>query len=234
MIDNIFNLIQTWWPLFLQGIGVTLLLAFAGTIIGLFLGLGLAVLRTFNLKEDCNIVTKVFKYIGYYFSKVYVTIFRGTPMMVQAMIIYYGLSIWPNANVAGIVVVALNTAAYLAEVFRGGINSLDKGQVEAARSLGFNQFQTFIYIVLPQAVKNTFPSLGNEFIINIKDTSVLSCIFVVDIFRYAELAAGLTMFVEAMVIAALIYLVLTYTTSKILMFIEKKWDMPVKEITSSN
>lgn len=239
MIDNIIKILSEWTPLFLQGIGVTLLLALSGTIIGLFLGLGLAILRTFNLKDEGNKILKVLKYIGFYFAKVYVTIFRGTPMMVQAMIIYYGLGAlpifsWWTPNIAGIVVVSLNTAAYLAEVFRGGINSLDKGQTEAARSLGFNQLQTFVYIVLPQTVKNTFPSLGNEFIVNIKDTSVLSCIFVLDIFKYASLSAGIGMFVEAMTIAAVIYLCLTYSTSKVLMFIEKKWDMPVKEITSSN
>ena len=240
MFDRIIRIIQDYWMQFLEGIGVTLLLAVTGTLIGLLLGLLLSCLRTAKFEEKGSKTSFFFKKLGYYFSKTYITIFRGTPMMVQAMIVFYGvrsLEIIPfwNPMIAGITVVSLNTAAYLAEVFRGGIESLDKGQTEAARSLGFNQFQTFIYIVLPQAVKNVFPSLGNEFIINIKDTSVLSCIMLVDLFRAAELAAGSKFwFVESMIIAACIYLFLTYTTSKILMYIEKKWNMPVKEITSSN
>ncbi len=250
MLENIVDIITNWWPNFLEGIGVTLALALTGTIIGLFFGLGLALLRTINIADEKNQVIKVFKMIGFYFSKTYVTIFRGTPMMVQAMVIFYGIegflidfdkttntnftSIWgKHLIIAGIIVVSLNTTAYLAEVFRGGIQALDKGQMEAARSLGFNQFQTFVHVILPQALKNTMPSVGNEFIVNIKDTSVLSCIGIMDLFAYSEASAGMHIF-ESMIIAASIYLVLTYTTSKILMFIEKKWDMPVKEITSCN
>ncbi len=240
MFSNIVKLLEGYFTQFIQGIGVTLTLALTGTIIGLVFGLVLATLRTLNIKESKNPVEKVFKSIGYYYSKIYTTIFRGTPMMVQAVIIFYGVrglgvGSWWTPMVAGITVVSLNTAAYLAEVFRGGIQSLDKGQTEAARSLGFNQLQTYIFIVLPQALKNTMPSVGNEFIVNIKDTSVLSVIMITDLFFIANLAGGTTyLIVESMILAAIIYLFLTYTTSKILMLIEKKWDMPVQEIKSSN
>ncbi len=241
MLNNIIELVSEYYPSFLEGIKVTLILSLTGTIIGLFLGLGLAMLRTLRPKDEKNLLFKILKYIGFYFSKIYVTLFRGTPMMVQAVIIYYGLKSvgfgsWWTVMVAGVVIVSLNTTAYLAEVFRGGIQSLDKGQVEGARSLGFNQFQTYVYIVLPQTLKNTFPSIGNEFIVNIKDTSVLRVIGIADLFYYSYTQVGGATFkiIEAMIIAAITYLFLTYSVSKILMLIEKKWDMPVKEITSSN
>lgn len=239
-MSNILKILEKYSSQFISGIGITLTLALTGTLIGLLFGLVLATLRTVNIKENRNGFEKILKNIGYYFSKTYITIFRGTPMMVQAVIIFYGVrglgvGSWWSPMFAGITVVSLNTAAYLAEVFRGGIQSLDKGQTEAARSLGFNQVQTFIYIVLPQALKNTMPSVGNEFIVNIKDTSVLSVIMITDLFYIANLAGGTTyLIVESMIIAAVIYLFLTYTISKLLMFIEKKWDMPVKEVTSSN
>ncbi len=241
MLNDILEIVKDYYPLFLEGVRVTLTLALLGTIIGLFLGLGIAMVRTLNVKDEKNKTIRIIKILSIQLSKIYVTIFRGTPMMVQAVIIYYGIKSmgagnWWTVMIAGVVIVSLNTTAYLSEVFRGGIQSLDKGQVEGARSLGFNQFQTFIYIVLPQTLKNTFPSVGNEFIVNIKDTSVLRVIGIADLFYYSYTQVGGATFkvIECMIIAAISYLFLTYTVSKILMLIEKKWDMPVKEITSSN
>ncbi len=241
MLSNIVDIVVEYFPFFVEGVKTTLFLSLLGTILGGFLGLFLAMLRTLNPSDEKKMPVKIAKYVGYFFSKTYITIFRGTPMMVQAVLLHqvvkmFGFGFNASIMIAGVVTVSLNTTAYLAEVFRGGIQSLDKGQIEAARSLGFNQFQTFIYIILPQTLKNTFPSVGNEFIVNIKDTSVLRIIGIADLFYYAFTTVSGATFkvVETMIITELIYLFLTYTTSKVLMFIEKKWDMPVKEITSSN
>lgn len=222
----------------IQGIGTTLFLALVGTIIGLCLALIVSSLRVQTPNNGDKKSIRIFKKIGNTFARTYITIFRGTPMMVQAMIVFYGSAMIGNVIsplIAGLITVSLNTTAYLAEVLRGGIQSVDKGQVEAARSLGFNQFQTFIYIILPQAIKKTFPSIGNEFIVNIKDTAVLTIIGVVDLFYEANNAGKTSAYyVEAMLIAGAIYLILTFATAKVLNLIEKKVGAESKPLPSSN
>ena len=136
-----------------------------------------------------------------------------------------------------IIVFGLNSGAYISEIIRGGINSVDKGQSEAAQALGLGKVKTMMLIVFPQALKNSLPSIGNEFIINIKDTSVLTLIGVLDLFSVSKLDilgtfSGKSL--EAYLIVAVYYLVLTYLTSKLLQYFEKKMNMPVKGITSSN
>jgi putative lysine transport system permease protein len=157
----------------------------------------------------------------------YVTIFRGTPMIVQAMIFYYGVSrlqlAWWTPLVAGLTVVTLNTTAYIAEVIRSGINGIDKGQMEAARSLGFSRRKGMFLIVMPQAIKNSLPAIGNEFIVNLKDTAVLSVIGVSELFRATQLATAPNYrTTEGFFIAAIMYLLLTYVTSKIVNHLEKR------------
>lgn len=236
--EKIWWIISRYYLQFLQGIGVTLLLAFVGTIIGLIIALFLAILRIQKPNKRDSKLVKGLKIFGSGFAKVYITVFRGTPMIVQAMIIYFGFAtagMTMAPLIAGLITVSLNTTAYLAEVIRGGIQSVDPGQMEASRSLGFNQFQTFVHIVLPQAIKNTMPSIGNEFIINIKDTSVLSVIQVVDLYRVADLAGNAkAIYFESMIVAACIYLFLTLVTTKVLNYIEKRMDMPVKALPSAN
>ena len=223
---------------FLQGIGITLLLAISGTIIGLIIALIFGFIRVQVIEPQDSTIIKIIKKIGLFFVKCYVTIFRGTPMILQAFIFYYGflqIGISWSALTAGIFTVSLNTAAYLTEVIRGGIQSIDKGQMEAARSTGMSQFQAMWYIIFPQALKNSMASIGNELIVNIKDTAVLSVIGIMDIFFATDAATGSTfLYMEAYTIGAIIYLILTFTCSKILMYIEKKIGAPVKEITSSN
>ena len=235
---------------FLSGIGVTLSISLLGTVFGLVLALVLALLRILKVSDKDNEFIAFFKKIGIAFAKGYIGLFRGTPMMVQAILFYYlvPFAISQAAGipmdtmnkiftwfVSGLITVTLNTAAYLAEVLRGGIESLDKGQMEAARSLGFSYSQAMIFVILPQALKNSMPSIGNEFVINIKDTSVLNVISVVDLFFVASRIQGSTYrFNEPFLIAGCIYLILTFTTTRILAFIDKKMDIDEKPLPSAN
>lgn len=235
---------------FLNGILVTLELSLVGTALGLLIALFLVSLRTLKITNQDSELLAFIKKIGISFSKIYINIFRGTPMMVQAVIIYYLLPLLiskqfgiPQSNVdkiftvivAGFVVVTLNTAAYLTEVLRGGIESIDKGQMEAARSLGLTYWQAMVKIVFPQAIKNTLPSICNEFIINVKDTSVLNVIGVAELFfmtQDAKMQYYRTY--EPFIIAAAIYLILTLSASRLLSYIEKKMNLEAKPLPSSN
>ena len=157
--------------------------------------------------------------------------------MVQAMIIFYGfvgILKWDPVT-AGLVIVSINTGAYLTEVVKNGIESIDKGQMEAARSLGFSYPKAMMLIIFPQAIKNSMASIGNEFVINIKDTSVLNVIGCAEMYYILNMSASTNYkFMEQMLVGALVYLILTYTTTKILGAIEKKLDVPHSELKGSN
>lgn len=248
--------ISTAWILleygkdFGKGVLLTVGISFAGTIIGLILGLLIAILRVQKVTNKDSEFKAFLKKIGLAFSKGYIAIFRGTPMMVQAILLYYllpfaisqatgvSMSVMDkifSAFATGLLTVSLNTTAYLAEVLRGSIEGLDPGQNEAARSLGFGYWKTMFNIVLPQALKNSMPSIGNEFVINIKDTSVLNVIMVADIFYAASFVQSESFrFNEPFFIAALIYLCLTFVTTRILSFIDKKMDVQGKPLPSCN
>jgi len=163
---------------------------------------------------------------------IYIQVFRGTPMMVQAMIIYYGalqyLNIDLPAMFAAVMIVSINTGAYMAEIIRGGIISVDKGQTEGAQSIGMTHWQTMTSVVIPQAVRNIIPSLGNEFIVNIKDSSVLNVISVAELFFMSKSDSWVlyVRFFEAFFITGCIYLVLTITVSQLLHLLEKYMDGP--------
>lgn len=233
----------------LRGVWTTLWLSMAGTVIGLVLGLIFITLRTLEVTPKDNEVVAFLKKIANTFVQIYVTIFRGTPMMVQAIIIYYFLpgilaGIFNvdqmvlnqilSVGVAGLITVSLNTTAYLTEVLRGGIESLNKGQMEAARSLGMTRSKAMFHVILPQGIKNSLPAICNEFIINIKDTSVLSVISVMDLFFVIDSINGRSASNDAIFIAAIIYLCLTFGISKILGLIEKKMNLVSKPLPSSN
>ena len=233
----------------LMGVWTTIWLSLAGTVIGLILGLLFITLRTLEVTSRDNEFVAIIKKIGCGFVKIYVTVFRGTPMMVQAIIIYYFLpGILANlfnveqqilnnilsVGVAGLITVSLNTTAYLTEVLRGGIESLNKGQMEAARSLGMSRAQAMIHVILPQGIKNSLPAICNEFIINIKDTSVLSVISVMDLFFIVDMINGKNSNSDAIFIAAIIYLCLTYGISKLLGILEKRMNLVSKPLPSSN
>ena len=222
------DIIKEYYPLFLKGVSITLLLAVVGTLGGFIIALFLANARmiTIDKKRD-NLFAKICKYTLKWFASIYINVFRGTPMIVQAMILYYGinmivrLSWWTPIN-AGLIIVTLNTAAYIAEILRGNVNATDIGQMEAARSLGFSKRQAMFLIIYPQAIKNALPSIGNEFIVNLKDTAVLSVIGVLDLFNATRQVVGATYdTVTPFVITALIYLVLTGLTSILISKLEK-------------
>lgn len=173
--------------------------------------------------------------IGGWISQVYIAIFRGTPMMVQAMVIFYGTSMlftgfnWSNIPygnmIAGVIVVSINTGAYMAETIRSGIQALDKGQFEAAQALGFSKRQTMMTIILPQAIRNVIPAIGNELIVNVKDTSVLNIISVTELFFVSNGIASTTLRIfQTFTITSVIYLVLTMALTLILRFVELRLD----------
>lgn len=238
MFDNFITIIADFYTLLLQGVGITLLLAVSGTIIGFIISLVFGMIRVQSIKPYDNYFVQVLKTDLNNFVKIYVTIFRGTPMILQALIFYYGFLFigldW-SALSAGIFTVSLNTGAYLTEVIRSGINSVEAGQMDAARSLGMSYPKAMFYVVFPQALKNSMGAIGNELIINIKDTAVLSTIGIIDLFSATETIIGTTyLHLEAYTIGAIIYLFLTFTSSKLLMALEKKLGANVVEITSSN
>lgn len=160
-------------------------------------------------------------------------------MIVQAMVIYYGsaaaLGIDIDRIVAALFIVSINTGAYMSEIVRGGIVSIDKGQFEAAQAIGMNHFQTMINVVLPQVVRNILPATGNEFVINIKDTSVLNVISVSELYFQTKTVAGNNFrYFETFFITCIIYFVMTFTITRILRAIEKKLDGPENYIIAGN
>ncbi len=206
------DLVIHYYPLYLQGIMYTLLLAIAGTLIGLFIAFILVIMKIQTLNRYGLFVTRALKWGSKRFAEIYVTIFRGTPMMVQAMLFYYGLAragVRMPVLVAGLTVVSLNTAAYLTEILRSGLQGLDAGQREAAESLGMSTRQIYQKILFPQAFRNMIPAIGNELIVNLKDTAVLSVIGTTELFYMGRSVAGAHYrYTEAFVIVAIIYLLI--------------------------
>jgi len=224
-------LAKEYYPLFLRGTAFTLIIAISGTVIGFLIGLLVAILRTIPVASADPPIKKVLLKVLRGILTAYIQVFRGTPMIVQAMVIYYGarqyLSLSMPFVVAGIVIVSINTGAYMAEIIRGGIISVDDGQTEGAMSIGMTHWQTMLSVVLPQAIRNIMPSIGNEFIVNIKDSSVLNVISVAELFFISKSAAGTYLrYFEVFFITALIYLFLTLTVTRVLRLIEHKLDGP--------
>ncbi|MBR4421157.1 MAG: amino acid ABC transporter permease [Erysipelotrichaceae bacterium] len=220
------EIIVRFWPSFLLGIRTTLLVALSGTLCGLLIGLFVGGIRAIRLDKTALQPYKIFKKIIDIIAVIYIEVFRGTPMMVQAVFIYYlvytNLIRW-NKMTAAIFVISINTGAYMAEIVRSGIQAVDPGQNEAARSLGMSSIQTMIHVVLPQAIRNAFPAFGNELIVNIKDSSVLMIISITELMFQSNSIAGTTYrFTETYFVTAMIYLLLTSISSVILNAIEKK------------
>ena len=216
---------------FVTGACNTMLIALTSTLIGLLIGIIVAVIRTIPRGHNDPLIKKGFLGVINFLLAAYVEIFRGTPMMVQAIIVYYGLMEAYRIDLApipaGILVVSINTGAYMAEIVRGGIESIDRGQFEAAHSIGMTHWQTMVNIILPQAIRNILPATGNAFVINIKDTSVLNVISVSELFFMFKSVSGVIYrFFEASLVTCAIYFVLTFTVTRILRAIEKKMDGP--------
>lgn len=224
-IGHIFN---KYFMSILKGVGYTLLVAIVGTIVGLFIGLLIGMYRTLDAPK--NKFLAVLKKVGDFILSAYIEIFRGTPMMVQAMVIFWGFALINNGStmnvtLAGLIIVSINTGAYMAEIVRGGIISIDKGQFEGAQAIGMTHSQTMWNIVLPQVLRNIMPSVANEFVINIKDTSVLNVIGFTELFFYGKsIALNTYAIFETYLVVAAIYFVLTFTITRILRLIEKKMD----------
>lgn len=230
-----YYLLVVYWPLFFNGIKFTLLVAITGTVIGLIIGLIVGGVRANKINPTDATVVKCFKKFLHILSAVYIEVFRGTPMMVQAVFIYYSLKpvLQWSPLVCGIFVVSINTGAYMAEIVRSGIQSVPIGQSEAALSLGMTPSQSMFNVVLPQAIRNAFPAIGNEFVVNIKDSSVLNVISVTEIFFQAKSIGGtFYKFTEAYFVCACVYLVLTLSITWILGRIEKRMDSPINVIGS--
>lgn len=211
-----------------KGIGYTMLVSIIGTIIGLVIGLLIGVFRTMPTPK--NKFLRVLKKAADWILSAYVEIFRGTPMMVQAMVIFWGFALINNGvtlNVvfAGLFIVSINTGAYMAEIVRGGIISVSKGQFEGAHAIGMMHAQTMFYVVIPQVLRNILPSVANEFVINIKDTSVLNVIGFTELYFVAYTINSINYQTFATyLLVAIIYFVLTFTITRILRLIEKKMD----------
>lgn len=225
LFEQITKIASNNWSLFLYGIEITLLFAVVGTLCGLLLGLLIGGIRAIEVETRDSGLLKTVKRTLKFITGFYVWFFRGTPMMVQAMLFYYGLRpiLHWTPIIAGLCIISVNTGAYMAEIIRAGIQSIDKGQSEAARSLGMTSTQTMLSIILPQAIKNSFPSIGNEFIVNIKDSSMLNVISVVELFFQSSSIAGSTsLFVPTFIITCIVYLLLTTLATWIMSFLENR------------
>lgn len=227
-LEWMFSIIENNWHLFLRAMGITLLIAIVGTIVGAVIGFIIGIIDTIPKKQTVkNYILRVINFI----LTCYVEFFRGTPMMVQAMIVYFGLDlafgIDLNILTAGILVVSLNTGAYMAEIVRGGIIAIEKGQYEAAQAVGMTHFQTMVHVVLPQVWRNSLPATGNQLVMNIKDTAVLSVIGVNELFFQAKSISGANFrYFETFFIASILYLIMTFTATRLLRYMAKRLDGP--------
>lgn len=206
LIDFV-DMVAKYYPYFLKGTVNTLLLSLLATTIGFLLGMILALLR---INSSKNWFLKLLRTL----AGAYIELIRGTPLLVQLLLIFNSTT-GMSRYAAGVIALSLNSAAYVAEIIRAGIQSVDKGQMEAARSLGLSSFITYKEIILPQAVKNILPALGNEFIVLIKETAIVSMVGIVDLMYGVSIVQSKTYQpVPPLIMALLIYLALTLTLSK--------------------
>ena len=215
---------------YLGGIRNTLVLAVVATLIGCVIGFTCGVLNTIpytkNDPAPKRFVLKLIRVV----VRVYVEVFRGTPMVLQAVFIYYGLPYfwniqWPSVWAAAILVVSINTGAYMAESVRGGIISIDPGQTEGAKAIGMTHVQTMTSVILPQALRNIMPQIGNNFIINIKDTSVMFVITFSEFFAFHRYLVGVnSKYFPSAAIEMIGYLTMTLIASLLLRLLEKRLD----------
>ena len=225
---DVWDILRQYHSFILKGVGITMLISLVGTIAGFLIGLLTGMIRTAPKPKilGMRILRRVIDAI----ITVYVEIFRGTPMMVQAMVIYWGYAFASGGNTlplipSGILIVSINTGAYMAEIVRGGIISIDKGQFEGALSIGMSHAQTMVKVVLPQVMRNILPSVSNEFVINIKDTSVLNVIGVTELYYFAGIIKRQNFQTfQTYFVVCVVYFILTFSVTCLLRFIEKKLD----------
>ncbi len=213
------NLIITNLPFLIKGALTTIVITFFAFLLGLFLGLFVGIGKTSKIK--------LFRIP----SSLYVQFIRGTPLLVQIFILYFGLpsafNINLNSYVAGILALGINSGAYIAEIVRSGIQSIDRGQIEAARSLGMTHAKAMQYVILPQAFRRILPPLGNEIIILLKDSSLVSTIALPELLFNGKLVASRTYDYFSMYLGvAFVYLILTWAASQLVSYIERRFAIP--------
>lgn len=226
--NEVASIVSEHWQFFLQGIGYTMLIALTSTVLGLVIGLIIGIIRT--VPKSKNAIVRGIMNVVNFIIGVYVEVFRGTPMMVQAMVIYWGYAFLNDGSTlpiipAGIFIVAINTGAYMAEIVRGGIISIDRGQFEGAMSIGMSHGQSMLRIIIPQVMRNILPSVSNEFVINIKDTSVLNVIGVTELYYYAGIIKRQNFKTfQTYLVVCVLYFIMTFAITRLLRFAEKKLD----------
>ena len=218
--ENIYNsfIYQDRYKYYLTGLGNTIIMAFFACLIGVILGLILSLVIDYNEKTG-----KL--YLLSTFARMYIGIIRGTPALLQLMILYYIIfkSVNINIVVVGIISFGLNSGAYVSQIIRSGLISIPKGQEEASTMLGFNYFQTMKYVILPQALRNVLPALGNEFITLLKETSVAGYIGILELTKASDIVASSTYdYFFPLLIVAIIYLILTLGLTKLLNLFERR------------
>ena len=217
---------------YLTGMRNTLVLALVATVIGCVIGFACGILNTIPCTDRDPLLKRVLLRLVRIIVRVYVEVFRGTPMVLQAVFVYYGLPYFTdnavkftNIWVAAILVVSINTGAYMAESVRGGIISIDPGQTEGAKAIGMTHVQTMLHVILPQALRNIMPQIGNNFIINVKDTSVMFIIGFPDFFAAHRAAVGASyLYFPSATVEMVGYLCMTLIASFLLRWVEKKMD----------
>ena len=217
---------------YLTGMRNTLVLALVATAIGCVIGFVCGILNTIPCTDRDPLPKRILLRLIRIIVRVYVEVFRGTPMVLQAVFIYYGLPYFTdnavkftNIWVAAMLVVSINTGAYMAESVRGGIISIDPGQTEGAKAIGMTHVQTMLHVILPQALRNIMPQIGNNFIINVKDTSVMFIIGFPDFFAAHRAAVGASyLYFPSATVEMAGYLCMTLIASFLLRWVEKKMD----------
>ncbi len=227
-LNDVHNIFIKYYPQLLTGVGNTLLIALTSTAAGLALGLLTGVVRTAPMSK--NPVLRALHKLLNAIIAIYVEIFRGTPMMVQSMVIYWGYAFATGGDTlplipSGILIVSINTGAYMAEIVRGGIISIDRGQFEGAMSIGMTHAQTMFKVIIPQVMRNILPSVSNEFVINIKDTSVLNVIGVTELYYFAGIIKRQNFQTfQTYLVVCILYFILTFTVTRLLRWVERKLD----------
>ena len=235
LILDIGKLWENYSGAYFTGMRNTLILAVAATLAGCLIGLVCGVLNTIPYTKQDHVVKRFFLKLIRVLVRVYVEVFRGTPMVLQAVFIFYGLPYFTDGAVAfkgmpgiwaaALIVVSINTGAYMAESVRGGIVSIDPGQTEGAKAIGMNHVQTMVNVIMPQAIRNIIPQIGNNFIINIKDTSVMFVIGFVEFFATHRNIVGVNLlYFPSAVIEMVGYLTLTLVASFLLRWVERRMD----------
>ena len=229
------DIIQLWskyWPMYMNGVKNTLILALVATAIGCVIGLICGILNTIPYTKNDSLPKRFLLKLIRVLVRIYVEVFRGTPMVLQAVFIVYGLPYFTdnalrfnNIWVAVILIVSINTGAYMAESVRGGIISIDPGQTEGAKAIGMTHVQTMTSVILPQALRNIMPQIGNNFIINVKDTSVMFIISFTEFFAAHRYIVGVNnMYFPSATIEMIGYLTMTLIASFLLRLVEKLMD----------